>query len=533
MVDWVWLTTALTFFDFSLALLCISGFLLCSGLTVFFESAMSNLITDSPLELIAYSDSDYADASLDRKSTTGGCQFLGCRLVSWQCKKQTIVANSITEAEYIAASNYNNVADLLTKAFNVTRFKYLITSIELKMANLKYCDKHNMVAFLKKPTESEGFTKIVDFLKGSSLRYALTHNPTIYDSLVKQFWQTATVRTLANGIQQIIASIDNKEYIVTEASVRSTLQLANATSINNLPDAEIYEGLTTLGYVTEGKLTFWKKNFSPQWKFLIHHLLYCISPKSGGWDQFGSPIATALICLSRNRAYNFSKLIFDGMVHNIESTSKFLMYPRFFQIILDITTANNGKYLAKTLTKKLFANMKRGYAGDHVPLLPAILAGATLDQEPQPSSPPRSPNRKDTEIPQSQGPTITTEPDEATTTRVEVDTEGATTTTSGLDEGLDSGNIHESPLRSNDTPLHDVPTSESVEDSIKLQELSLLVPKLEKKIDSLENELKETKQTLGSAILTLVKKVKSLEVALKRKSKKVVVSDSEEEETKA
>ncbi|GKE63835.1 putative ribonuclease H-like domain-containing protein, partial [Tanacetum coccineum] len=55
---------------------------------------------------MSYSDSDYAGASLDRKSTTSGCQFLGCRIISWQCKKQTIVANSITEAEYIAASNY-------------------------------------------------------------------------------------------------------------------------------------------------------------------------------------------------------------------------------------------------------------------------------------------------------------------------------------------------------------------------------------------------------------------------------------------
>ncbi|GJY50423.1 putative ribonuclease H-like domain-containing protein [Tanacetum coccineum] len=60
---------------------------------------------DSPMDLIAYSDSDYAGASIDRKSTTGGCQFLGCRLISWQCKKQTIMANSTTEAEYIAASN--------------------------------------------------------------------------------------------------------------------------------------------------------------------------------------------------------------------------------------------------------------------------------------------------------------------------------------------------------------------------------------------------------------------------------------------
>ncbi|GKF48684.1 hypothetical protein Tco_0141935 [Tanacetum coccineum] len=60
---------------------------------------------DSPFDLVAYADSDYARASLDRMSTTGGCQFLGCRLISWQCKKQTVVANSTTEAEYVATSS--------------------------------------------------------------------------------------------------------------------------------------------------------------------------------------------------------------------------------------------------------------------------------------------------------------------------------------------------------------------------------------------------------------------------------------------
>nr|GEU73987.1 retrovirus-related Pol polyprotein from transposon TNT 1-94 [Tanacetum cinerariifolium] len=60
---------------------------------------------DSPFNLVAYSDSDYAGASLDKKSTTGGCQFFGCRLISWQCKKQTVVATSSTEAEYVAAAS--------------------------------------------------------------------------------------------------------------------------------------------------------------------------------------------------------------------------------------------------------------------------------------------------------------------------------------------------------------------------------------------------------------------------------------------
>ncbi|GKD48184.1 hypothetical protein Tco_1277160, partial [Tanacetum coccineum] len=60
---------------------------------------------DSPLELVAYTNSDYAGATQDRKSTTGGCQFLGNRLISWQCKKQTVVATSTTEAEYVAATS--------------------------------------------------------------------------------------------------------------------------------------------------------------------------------------------------------------------------------------------------------------------------------------------------------------------------------------------------------------------------------------------------------------------------------------------
>ncbi|GJS06789.1 ribonuclease H-like domain-containing protein [Tanacetum coccineum] len=60
---------------------------------------------ESSFDLEAFSDSDYAGANLDRKSITGGCQFLRSRLISWQCKKQTIVATSTTEAEYVAAAS--------------------------------------------------------------------------------------------------------------------------------------------------------------------------------------------------------------------------------------------------------------------------------------------------------------------------------------------------------------------------------------------------------------------------------------------
>ncbi|GJU17771.1 hypothetical protein Tco_1145737, partial [Tanacetum coccineum] len=207
--------------------------------------------------------------------------------------------------------------------------------------------------------------------------YALTTNPTIYDSLIKQFWQTATANTIADGTLEITATIDTIRYTISEASIRDSLQLNDATGITMLPNEELFEGMGQIGYPTDGTFTFWKSFFTPQWRYLVHHLLHCISSKSGGWDQFGSNIATALVCLSTSRVYNFSKLIFDGMVANLKSKTKFLMYPRFLQMILNTQTENKHFYLAVSLTKKIFGNMKRGFRGAPRPLLPAMLLVAT------------------------------------------------------------------------------------------------------------------------------------------------------------
>ncbi|GJW32767.1 hypothetical protein Tco_0052799 [Tanacetum coccineum] len=115
------------------------------------------------------------------------------------------------------------------------------------MAQLKYCDKHNQVGFLRKPDESAGFAEIVDFLRGSNLRYALTTNPTIYDSLLKQFWQTTTANTKADGSLEINATIDTIRYTITEASIRDSLQLDDAAGITMLPNDELFGGMGANG----------------------------------------------------------------------------------------------------------------------------------------------------------------------------------------------------------------------------------------------------------------------------------------------
>ncbi|GKA67534.1 hypothetical protein Tco_0767451 [Tanacetum coccineum] len=109
------------------------------------------------------------------------------------------------------------------------------------------------------------------------LQYVLTVNPTIYTSCIKQFWATSKAKTVNREIH-IQALVDGKKVIVTETSVRITLQLKDAKGTECLPNATIFEQLTLMGYenLTQ-KLTFYEAFFSPQWKFLIHTILQCIS----------------------------------------------------------------------------------------------------------------------------------------------------------------------------------------------------------------------------------------------------------------
>nr|GEY74377.1 hypothetical protein [Tanacetum cinerariifolium] len=155
-------------------------------------------LKESPFDLVAYSDNDYGGATQDRKSTTGGCQFLGKRLISWQCKKQTIVATSKTEAEYVAAaSGCRQVLWIQNQMLDYGNFI---------MAKLAFCDYHNMIAILEKSDHNINFHQIVDFLKASHIRYALTISPTVYVSHIRQFWSTARIKT-TNLETKILATV--------------------------------------------------------------------------------------------------------------------------------------------------------------------------------------------------------------------------------------------------------------------------------------------------------------------------------------
>ncbi|GKA34914.1 hypothetical protein Tco_0721343 [Tanacetum coccineum] len=107
-----------------------------------------------------------------------------------------------------------------------------------------------MVAYLQKSEGSKGFHQIIDFLTTSHIRYAITESPTIYVSLIEEFWQTASASTLENGDIEITATIDGKVKVVSEASIRRHLKLEDSDGISTLPTLEIFEQLALMGVDT-------------------------------------------------------------------------------------------------------------------------------------------------------------------------------------------------------------------------------------------------------------------------------------------
>ncbi|GKD24468.1 hypothetical protein Tco_1230682 [Tanacetum coccineum] len=169
---------------------------------------------------------------------------------------------------------------------------------------------------------------------------------------------SAKLRTVNRDVQ-IQALIDRKKIIVNEASIRRDLKLEDAEGSPCLPNATIFEELTRMEYEkVSQKLTFYKAFFSPQWKFLIHTILQCISAKTTAWNEFSSTMTSAIICLANNQKFNFSKYIFDSMVKNLENVNKFWMYPRFVQV-LDLEKAKFDQAIEIASLKKRVEKLER------------------------------------------------------------------------------------------------------------------------------------------------------------------------------
>nr|GEU50042.1 hypothetical protein [Tanacetum cinerariifolium] len=225
-----------------------------------------------------------------------------------------------------------------------------------------------------------GFDQVMNFLNAHVILYALMVNPTIYVSCIKQFWATATLKKV-NDVVQLRALIDGNKVVITEDVIQQVLRLDYADGVECLPNEEIFSELTRMGYEKPPpKLTFYKAFFSVKWKFLIHTLVQCVSAKRTTWNEFSCSMTSDVICLATGRKFNFSKYIFNNMVRNVDIPSKFFMYPRFLQVVInnqvDDLTSLTTRYTSPALTQKVFANMRRvrkGFSGVETPLFASML----------------------------------------------------------------------------------------------------------------------------------------------------------------
>ncbi|GJS49878.1 putative ribonuclease H-like domain-containing protein [Tanacetum coccineum] len=248
---------------------------------------------DSPFDLEAFSDSDYAKASLDRKSITGVCQFLGKRLISWQCKKQTIVANSTTEAQYVAAANYYGQVlwiqnQMLDYGFNFLNTKIYIDNesticivkntifysktkhIEIRHHFIRDCYEKKLIQVIKIHTDhnvADLLTKAFDVSSAAGQKLVLLgkkENAEFHQ--IVDFLSTCSINYALTAV------------VISESSVRSDLLFNDEDGIACLTNDEIFENLALMGYEQlSTKLTFQKVSHELQTEAHIEKILPSLS----------------------------------------------------------------------------------------------------------------------------------------------------------------------------------------------------------------------------------------------------------------
>nr|GEY57529.1 retrotransposon protein, putative, unclassified [Tanacetum cinerariifolium] len=183
---------------------------------------------DLPFYLEAYTDSDYAGTSLDRKSISGGCQFIRRRLISWQCKKKIIVANSATEEEYVAASNcYGQVLWIQNQMLDYG-YNFMNTKI--------FIDNESTICIVKNPVFH------------SKTKHIEIRHHFIKDSYEKRLIQVIKIHTDHNVADVLTKAFDVSRFHYLIASIDETVNeerrdiVDRATTINSSLEAEQESG---------------------------------------------------------------------------------------------------------------------------------------------------------------------------------------------------------------------------------------------------------------------------------------------------
>nr|GEZ72839.1 hypothetical protein [Tanacetum cinerariifolium] len=224
------------------------------------------------------------------------------------------------------------------------------------MSTPTFAETHNLVAFLEKPAESAGFEQIIDFLKSKPIHYALAVNPTIYVSCVKQFW----------AMTKELRVYSMKKFLKAWHAWGQTAtgkEISNPFMAGSLPETML---LTFVHVICIDMSPF---EFSFVCLVITIKTVNDVPRLQAQADKKKFIITEAMIKDAlrlddaEGKKFNFSKYIFDSLVRNVDSSTKFYMYPRFLQLMIRAQvgdlSSHSTKYSSRALIQKVFANMRR------------------------------------------------------------------------------------------------------------------------------------------------------------------------------
>ncbi|KAM0041743.1 putative Thioredoxin-like superfamily [Helianthus debilis subsp. tardiflorus] len=206
--------------------------------------------------------------------------------------------------------------------------------------------RHNMAAYLQPEGKiSPEFTGIMEYLHRARINYAITTQHTAYQSHIKEFWNSAVIETVDNK-EVIRGSVIEKPVVITENTIRARLQLGDQPEDSTSIDLQCQRGLLMrLRYSDNVLANQINKSCMPlRYKFLLHILIHCLSNKRSGYDLSPIELTGLFTALILNKPFNISRYIFDNLKENARrplpsatqrTSTKFWLYPRFLQMIID------------------------------------------------------------------------------------------------------------------------------------------------------------------------------------------------------
>jgi len=272
---------------------------------------------------------------------------------------------------------------------------------------------HNQIAYLVKEPKWSQFHDMIDLLTKSYYYHVLTVNPPIHVQTLQTFWANARTTVVDKQVVALVSTIKDKTFAITPEILSSRLHLDDNDFPLSIPEGEIHATMVACDYTGDlSHATIYKRYFDPQYKFLFHHIIMCLSPKTAGWDQMPSDLQQIFHSIVTGAKFRASNYFFNEMVINHQKAkNKFLLYPRFLMQCIIEELGDEAILGPKTVSSGLGPQI---FARHNTPALLVVgdQRAEPNPKEPTPTIPQKAPKKKSSKVTKPKQPEKATQEDE-------------------------------------------------------------------------------------------------------------------------